>query len=71
MDIVKKFALPSFVNLRVHNFCDLIFDVAFNFDQRRRRLYLIGNCIGRGWFKHRDMENWVDRAESVGKAESE
>ena len=55
MNIVEKFALSSFVNLRVDDFSDFKFQFSVNVDRRWQRLSAVRNLFG---VAGSSMETW-------------
>jgi len=59
------------INFRIYYLRNFIFGFPVNYDWSRDRLYSLGESVGHGGFKHRHMEDWVNRAHRLWKMESE
>jgi len=63
--IVQELTLTSAINLGVKDFSDFLLDLSIDFEWRRQRLNLIGDCVRHSRFKHRDVEYRVNHAHRV------
>ena len=69
--LVQKFACPSAIDFRVYYLRNFIFRFPINYDWSGGQLYSLRENVGYGRFKHRHIEDWMDRVHELWKMESE
>jgi len=59
------------IDFKIHYLRNFIFGFSINYDWSGGQLYSLRENVGYGGFKHRHMENWMNRVHGLWKIESE